>query len=81
MIHAAIFGFPVVMGGIGHPILPANLFDLAAAHDLYQDLHGLRFCETTFTYDGSPLHRKYAEELQPPLGPNQRVLTQPRETF
>ena len=41
-----------------------------------QDLHDLRFCETTFTHAGSPLHRKYAGELQLPLGLIQGVLTQ-----
>ena len=32
--HAAVFGFPVVVGGIGHPILTANLVGVAAALDV-----------------------------------------------
>ena len=75
MSDASIFGFPVVVGGIRSLGLPTNLFDLAVALDLFQDGHDLRFGETTFAHGGSPLHRKYAEELKLPAGLNRGRLT------
>jgi hypothetical protein len=48
--HAAILEFSVTVRGIRYPVFPANLFDLAAALDLFQDLHDLRLGETTFPF-------------------------------
>lgn len=75
MSDASIFGFPVAVRGFRYPGLRTNLSDLAAALDLFQDLHDLRFGETTFAHGGSLLHRKYAGELQLSAGLNRGLLT------
>ncbi len=41
--HAAILGFPVVIGGVGYPIFPAHLFDQSAAFYFLQNPNDLRF--------------------------------------
>lgn len=39
--HAAVLGFPVVVGRIGDAVLPADFLHQATALDLFQDLDDL----------------------------------------
>ena len=62
--HAPIFGFPVVISGIGYAVLPTDLLNQPAAFDLFQNLDDLKFCVTRFLHFVLRIDVVYAGELQ-----------------
>src|SRR5210317_1671253 len=67
-LHAAVLGFPVVVGRIGYPILAANLLHLATAFDLFQYANNLCFLESCFTHSAFSLSASLCRRTQIPRG-------------